>query len=138
MREKIDCFLPQGDATVMEEMAAQLQNSKAVQNVIALETGLMSSNALMQVAENAKAEYVLLLTKPVKVTLGQGALDRMLRVASDSNAAMVYSTISLAVSATISISVRCGSSRLRCSTPLPCRQASTTTSSPPSMPCASS
>ena len=90
MREKIDCFLPQGDATVMEEMAAQLQNSKAVQNVIALETGLMSSNALMQVAENAKAEYVLLLTKPVKVTLGQGALDRMLRVASDSNAAMVY------------------------------------------------
>ena len=90
MREKIDCFLPQGDATVMEEMAAQLQNSKAVQNVIAMETGLMSSNALMQVAENAKAEYVLLLTKPVKVTLGQGALDRMLRVASDSNAAMVY------------------------------------------------
>ena len=90
MREKIDCFLPQGDATVMEEMAAQLQNSKAVQNVIAMETGLMSSNALMQVAENAKAEYVLLLTKPVKVTLGQGALDRMLRVASDSNAVMVY------------------------------------------------
>jgi SpoIID/LytB domain protein len=45
----------------------------------------------MQVAENAKADYVLLLTKPVKVSLGQGALDRMLRVASDSNAAMVYS-----------------------------------------------
>ncbi|MBR4729322.1 MAG: DUF4922 domain-containing protein [Prevotella sp.] len=91
MREKIDCFLPQGDAKVMEEMAVQLRNSKAVQNVIMMETGLMSSNALMQVAENAKADYVLLLTKPVKVTLGQGALDRMLRVASDSNAAMVYS-----------------------------------------------
>ena len=90
MREKIDCFLPQGDAKVMEEMAVQLRNSKAVQNVITMETGLMSSNALMQVAENAKADYVLLLTKPVKVTLGQGALDRMLRVASDSNAVMVY------------------------------------------------
>jgi SpoIID/LytB domain protein len=74
----------------MEEMAVQLRNSKAVQNVIMLETGLMSSNALMQVAEQAKADYVLLLTKPVRVTLGQGALDRMLRVASDSNAAMVY------------------------------------------------
>ena len=46
---------------------------------------------LMQVAENAKADYVLLLTKPVKVSLGQGALDRMLRLASDSNAAMVSS-----------------------------------------------
>ena len=90
MREKIDCFLPQGDAKVVEEMAVQLRNSKAVQNVITMETSLMSSNALMQVAENAKADYVLLLTKPVKVTLGQGALDRMLRVASDSNAAMVY------------------------------------------------
>ena len=90
MREKIDCFLPQGAAEVMEEMAVQLRNSKAVQNVITMETSLMSSNALMQVAENAKAEYVLLLTKPVKVTLGQGALDRMLRVASDSDAAMVY------------------------------------------------
>ena len=90
MREKIDCFLPQGDAAVVEEMVVQLRNSKAVQNVITMETGLMSSNALMQVAENAKADYVLLLTKPVKVTLGQGALDRMLRVASDSNAAMVY------------------------------------------------
>ncbi|MBP5799519.1 MAG: DUF4922 domain-containing protein, partial [Prevotella sp.] len=90
MREKIDCFLPQGDMMVMEEMAVQLRNSKAVQNVITMETSLMSSNALMQVAENAKADYVLLLTKPVKVTLGQGALDRMLRVASDSNAVMVY------------------------------------------------
>jgi SpoIID/LytB domain protein len=90
MREKIDCFLPQGNAKVMEEMAVQLRNSKAVQNVITMETSLMSSNALMQVAENAKADYVLLLTKPVKVTLGQGALDRMLRVASDSNAVMVY------------------------------------------------
>ena len=90
MREKIDCFLPQGEPRVLEEIAVQLRNSKAVQNVIMLETGLMSSNALMQVAEQAKADYVLLLTKPVRVTLGQGALDRMLRVASDSNAAMVY------------------------------------------------
>ena len=91
MREKIDCFLPAVDKVVSKEMVSQLRNSKTVQNVILLETGLQSSNALMQVAENAKADYVLLLTKPVKVTLGQGALDRMLRVASDSNAAMVYS-----------------------------------------------
>ena len=91
MREKIDCFLPAMDEQVAEEIVKQLRNSKTVQNITQLETGLLSSNALMQVAENAKADYVLLLTKPVKVTLGQGALDRMLRVASDSNAAMVYS-----------------------------------------------
>ena len=91
MREKIDCFLPALDERVAEEIVSQLRNSKTVQNITLLETGLLSSNVLMQVAENAKADYVLLLTKPVKVSLGQGALDRMLRVASDSNAAMVYS-----------------------------------------------
>ena len=90
MRRKIDCFLPQGDPKVTEGMAVQLRNSKAVQNVTVLDSSLMSSNALMQVAENVKADYALLLTKPVKVTLGQGALDRMLCVASDSDAAMVY------------------------------------------------
>ena len=91
MREKIDCFLPALDEHVAKEITIQLRNSKTVQNITLLETSLLSSNALMQVAENAKADYVLLLTKPVKVSLGQGALDRMLRVASDSNAAMVYS-----------------------------------------------
>ena len=79
------------DEHVAEGIVSQLRNSKTVQNIIQLETSLLSSNALMQVAENAKADYVLLLTNPVKVQLGQGALDRMLRVASDSNAAMVYS-----------------------------------------------
>ncbi len=91
MREKIDCFLPALDEHVAKEITIQLRNSKTVQNITLLESSLLSSNALMQVAENAKADYVLLLTKPVKVSLGQGALDRMLRVASDSNAAMVYS-----------------------------------------------
>ena len=91
MREKIDCFLPAIDEHFAEDIVSQLRNSKTIQNITLLETGLQSSNALMLVAENAKADYVLLLTKPVKVTLGQGALDRMLRVACDSNAAMVYS-----------------------------------------------
>jgi SpoIID/LytB domain protein len=91
MREKIDCFLPAVDEHFAQEIVSQLQNSKTIQHITLLETGLQSSNTLMQVAENAKADYVLLLTKPVKVSLGQGALDRMLRVASDSNAAMVYS-----------------------------------------------
>ena len=156
MREKIDCFLPAMDERVAEEIISQLRNSKTVQNITQLESGLMSSNALMQVAENAKADYVLLLTKPVKVVLGQGALDRMLRVASDSNAAMVYSDYiskkevdgkvvnekhpvidySLAASATTSISAVCGCLRPRCCIPSPCRRVSTTISMLDSMPCA--
>ena len=51
---------------------------------------LSSSNTLMSIAENAKADYALLQTQPRQLLMGQGALERMLRVASDSDAAIVY------------------------------------------------
>ena len=91
MREKIDCFLPHDNLGMADNTIAQLKESRTVRNVFFVEIGrLTSSNALMQIAENAKADYVLLITKKTRLTLGQGALVRMLRVASDSNAAMVY------------------------------------------------
>ena len=109
MREKIDCFLPCNDLDIAENTIAQLRSSRTVQNVFLmaaesdaasvspaldariLQVGnLTSSNTLMKVAENAKADYVLLQTKATNLTIGQGALARMLRVASDSNASMVY------------------------------------------------
>ena len=105
MREKIDCFLPCEDLEVAAETVSQLRGSKTVQNIFLLVSepgegigdcgqiqvaGLTGSNTLMSIAENAKADYALLITKQTRLLLGQGALDRMLRVASDSNAAMVY------------------------------------------------
>ena len=51
---------------------------------------LSGSNTLMSIAENAQADYALLQTQPRQLLIGQGALERMLRVASDSDAAMVY------------------------------------------------
>ena len=106
MREKIDCFLPCDDRLVAENIITQLRNSRTVQNIYLLVNtpiddvddahqiivdNLTSSNTLMKMAENANADYVLIMTKPTSITLGQGALARMLRVASDSNAPMVYS-----------------------------------------------
>ena len=44
----------------------------------------------MSVAEKASADYVLLQLKPVAITLGAGALERMMAVASDTGAAVVY------------------------------------------------
>ena len=107
MREKIDCFLPCSDLQAVAPVVAQLRASKAIQNICLLTSGplstkahadfqqlqvdnLTSSNTLMGIAENAKAEYVLLQTKPTRLILGEGALDRMLRIASDADAAMVY------------------------------------------------
>ena len=105
MREKIDCFLPCDDMRAAMEIVSQLRDSKTVQNIFLLvsELGedqndcrqlcvanLTGSNTLMSIAENAKADYTLLVTKNTQLTLGQHSLDRLLRAASDSDAAMVY------------------------------------------------
>ena len=105
MREKIDCFLPFDNPKVAEEIVVQLRSSKTIQDIFLLVSepgeglsdcrqiqvpGLTGSSTLMSIAENAKADYVLFITKSVRLTIGQGALDRMLRVACDSDAAMVY------------------------------------------------
>lgn len=49
-----------------------------------------SSDALKQIADCTKAPYTLLLTKQQQVDFCEGALERLLRVAIDSGAAMVY------------------------------------------------
>ena len=107
MREKIDYFLPCNDLQTASQTVAQLKGNKTIQNIYLLVpdalTGdaiadchsihadnLTSSNNLMSIAENAKADYVLLQIKPTQLSFGEGALDRMLRIASDSDAAMVY------------------------------------------------
>ena len=110
MREKIDCFLPYEDLQSTAEITAQLRGSKTVQHIFLLVTqaldtevmasfpgcqqikvdNLTSSNTLMSIAENAKADYALLQTKSTRLTIGDRAMERMLRVASDADAAMVY------------------------------------------------
>ncbi len=106
MRQKIDCFLACNCLEDAEQTVVQLRNNKTVQNIYLLcqteleppkdcrlltVKNLTSSKTIMHIAENAAADYVLLLTKAVPVVFGQTALERMLRVARDSNAAMVYS-----------------------------------------------
>ena len=49
-----------------------------------------ASRTLLEVEANTDAEYVLLNLKATPVSLGQHALDRMLRVATDSGAGIVY------------------------------------------------
>ena len=51
---------------------------------------LRSSECLRSVAHQSRAPFVALLTQPVGLTLGEGALDRMVQAAADSGAAMVY------------------------------------------------
>ena len=89
MRELVDCFLPNLGCEAMVTTAERLKESRVVSHVFWTEA-LSSSNSVMHVAELARSPYALLFTKPVSVSLGKGALERLLRVACDSGAAMVY------------------------------------------------
>lgn len=109
MRAKIDCFLAYDGAGGIEPLVAGLRDSRTVHNIDLIMTAAMAggsaitgcrvmtaecvtgSATICEIARRAAAEYVLLLTKPVRLELGMTALERLLRVAADSDAAMVYS-----------------------------------------------
>lgn len=106
MRDKIDCFLLCENVGDVEATVAELRDSKTVRHIhllvpecieapeccsIVVVDEATSTNAMMSIAENADAEYALLCTATRPITLGPSALERMLRVAVDSDAAMVYS-----------------------------------------------
>lgn len=106
MREKIDCFLACDNVSDVESTVAELRDSKTVRHIYLLVPedmevpeccsavvvdGVASTNAVIAIAEHAEAEYSLLCTTVRPITIGLSALERMLRVADDSEAAMVYS-----------------------------------------------
>ncbi len=110
MTGKIDCFLACGDYTSLRHTTDMLLGSGVVRHINILvregvedgtalpdgctlmETlGMTDTETIKKMAAAATAEYALLLTKPVAVTLGMKAVERMLRVAADSGAALTYS-----------------------------------------------
>ena len=91
MIQKTDCFLACPDQQATDALASQLGKSPLVRGIYILhDISLQSTSFLMHVAEKASADYVLLQLKPVDITLGAGALERMMAVAGDTGASMVY------------------------------------------------
>lgn len=106
----IDCFLPCSDFGAVENVLRQLRGSRMIRHINLLVTrgfalgnavpegcsfivvdGLMSESAMRSVAESVMADYAMMFLKDVPVSLGQYAIQRMARVASETDAAMVYS-----------------------------------------------
>lgn len=108
MIEKIDCFLPCDDIGAFDCLLDELRGSQAVRHIHLLVApsfgGLvptdchamrclrpLSAATMLQVAASTDAEYALLSLKPTPFRLGQNALERLVRVADDTGAVMVYS-----------------------------------------------
>lgn len=109
MRGKIDCFLPCEDIKNIDKTLSVLRQNKTVQHInllvdssfrlnnapedcalIAIDN-IVSTKTILDINENADTDYVMLYLKTTPVSFGPFALDRMLRVAADTDAAMVYS-----------------------------------------------
>ena len=106
---KIDCFLPCSNPNDLKETIEMLRKSKTIRQINLLVDSdfkvaeraddcttivvdnLLSTDTMRKVSENAEADYVLLALKSTPLVLGQHALDRLLRVATDTHAALVYS-----------------------------------------------
>ena len=107
MRGIIDCFLPCENMAVAEKTVSQLHVDRTIRHIFLLVNEnfgdkcpegctmlrvghLQAAATIKTIADNTTADYVLLFTKATPVQLGFHATERLLRVAADSGAAMVY------------------------------------------------
>lgn len=87
----IDCFIPWQSDEQVAGTTKELGNDRHVANLYYLKEGNTgSTRTLRWVAEHATSQYVLLYTKYDTLQLGFHALERLLTVAEDSGACMVY------------------------------------------------
>ena len=86
----IDCFIPWIDSVQGGDTERELKADALVENVFHLEEGVGNTRSIRDIAERASAPYVLIYTKYDRLRLGYHALKRMITVARDSDALMIY------------------------------------------------
>jgi len=110
MIQKTDCFIACQTLADAQPAIDQLQRSYAVRHIWLLVNASMAANCvapkgcsflvtdslqstyfLLSLAKHAVAPYILLCQKAQPLLLGANMLERMMQVASDTEAAMVYS-----------------------------------------------
>ncbi len=88
----IDCFIPCGSDDQVRETLEGLQAEPEVQSINFLPAeGPGNTRTIKRIAETATAPYTLLYCKYDTLRLGYHALTRLLTIAQDSQALMVYS-----------------------------------------------
>ena len=88
----IDCFISFAPRECADATLRNLRAEAPVSSVVLLgaDAPLCSTRTLREVAERASAPFTLLYTKPTELSIVHYALERMLQVAQDTAAALVY------------------------------------------------
>ena len=91
MEHRIDCYIPwQSDEQALPNVG-QLKACACVNGIHYMkDNGPQCTHTLREIAESSESEYILLYTKYDKLVLGYHALDRMLTIADDTGALMLY------------------------------------------------
>jgi len=107
MEKLIDCFLPFTDDYYISDIVKELKRTGLINHIILLQAqnssysstdeyeilnidSLKSSNTLRTIANHTQAPFTLLYLKDQPFRLGLYALDRMLKIAQDTEAGMLY------------------------------------------------
>lgn len=107
MQQRTDCFIPLGDETQTGQTLRELRTDPHVNRIFLIgtsgkteagaETGdilhtdfLFSTQTLRLMAEHCQSEYLLFYTKTSPLKLGYQALNRLLGVAKDTGASLIY------------------------------------------------
>ena len=89
-KASIDCFLPYETEGQAKETLDQLRDDDNVANIFQLTEPPFSTRVLQDIAQKAEARYTLLYTKTWPLQLGYQALTRLVTIADDSGASLVY------------------------------------------------
>jgi len=106
MTKCVNCFIPYQDKAQVEQTVKGLKESMLVNKIYLLSTqasaeqfegceivhieSLKCTPAIKKIAERSDSQFSLIYTKESTLVLGLFALERMVKLASDANAAMVY------------------------------------------------
>ena len=88
--KKITCFVPYIDESQVGKTLSALRDSQLVDKVVCLDEPVFKSETIRRIAAESKADYALVYTKTTTLELGYMALERLLQIAQDTNAGLVY------------------------------------------------
>jgi group 2 glycosyl transferase len=88
--KKITCFVPYIDEAQAGKTLTALRQSQLVDKVVCLEQPVFKSETIRKIAAETNTDYALVYTKTTTLELGYLALERLLQIAQDTEAGMVY------------------------------------------------